>query len=291
MLRLIHMCSLCFICCFLSSIYEMDAMMLSSIGSSFHTLDRGNMELNEDSNNNYQDNNSSQVESDQVESDPVETINSSFELEFKNVNSTVDIYSNFNNNITASSTNDDGVNGIDGVDCIVATVPIPADPTTTDKCTDSTTYSIPTETVFTTCDEVYDRLQTHGSLPMLDFRRELEKILLACGEGSSSPLEAYNLFNHYIDLLRDYYYELFIEQCKELTTRQQCISVGDEVLQECTAAMRGSLPLSIILQRNESSDGHFTYKSNGYNWSIEVYECPHCSPYLTLPYSQAASNK
>jgi hypothetical protein len=271
----------------------MDAKMLSSIGRSFHALDRGNLERNEDSDNNYQDNNyqdnnnssnSNQVESDQVESDQVETINSSFELEFKNGNSTVDIYSNFSSNIIASSTNDDGVNGIDGVDCIDATVTIAADPTTTDDCTDSTTYSIPTEVVFTTCDVVYDRLQTHGSLPMLDFRRELEKILLSCGEGSSSPLEAYNLFNHYIDLLRDYYYELFIEQCKELTTRQECMSVGDEVLQECTAAMRGSLPHSIILQRNESSDGHFTYKSNGYNWSIEVYQCPHCSPYLTLPY-------
>lgn len=286
MLRLIQMCSLCFMCCcFLSSIYEIDAKMLSSIGSSFHTLDRGNIERNEDSNNNYQGNdisNSNQVGINQVESDQVETINSSFELEFKNGNSVVDIYSNTNINITASNTNDD-----DGVDCIDAIAPISADQMTTDEYTDSTTtHSIPTEqqqVVFTvTCDEVYDRLQTHGSLPMLDFRKELEKILLACGQGSSSPLEAYNLFNHYIDLLRDYYYDLFIDQCKELTTRKQCMSVGDEILRECTAAMRGSLPDSIILLRNESSDGHFTYRSYGYNWSIEVHECPYCSPYLTL---------
>ena len=277
-------------------------MMSSSTGTnSFHTntlqyTDIGSIERNDTVDNNSSNNNN-QVESYHLD------ITSSFEVDFQTDNSSVDInYTNFNNNITASVDDVDYVDETVSIeiadDLIQINYPIT---TTADECDSTTIHSIPTEifTTTTTCDEVYDRLQTDGSLPMLDFRRELEKILLACGQDSSSPLEAYNLFNHYIDLLRDYYYELFIEQCKELTTRQQCMVVGDEVLKECTAAMTGSIPhsISIVMQRNESSSDrhHFTNnRSNGYNWSIEVLcECICCSQYLALSYliaSQAASN-
>jgi len=127
-------------------------------------------------------------------------------------------------------------------------------PTTIDE--NNSTLSIPTKSL--TCSEVYDKLQT-CTLPMLDFCRDLDNVM---STGQDSLLDVYNLFNRYIDLLRDYYYELFTEQCKEFTAREQCGIVGGKILQECAAAMRGALPHSINLQLADRGDG--------YKWSIEV---------------------
>ena len=141
-------------------------------------------------------------------------------------------------------------------------------PMETDNDHPTTTINSPIDTPPPlSCDEVYHRLQTE-SLPMLEFSHELDRVLRTSRSRDDSLLDAYNLFNHYIDLLRDYYYEVFTEQCQECITKEQCKVVGERVLKECAAAMRGSVPSSMI--STESPSGQTAISSDGYDWSIQV---------------------
>ena len=92
-------------------------------------------------------------------------------------------------------------------------------------------------------------------LPLFEFRTELDAILLSTS--GSSYLLAQNLFQTYLDALRDNYSAQFLQLCStaqmQHSSSTRIRSLRDYLLKECEAAMNAAIPI-------EYKEGHWDYK-------------------------------
>ena len=94
-----------------------------------------------------------------------------------------------------------------------------------------------------TLDSITHKLQTQ-TLPIFEFGRDLDDLLSQRAEEAVSVLSVQQLYQRYVDALRDFYYQDFLNRCKQHGQRLGWCEERDTVLKEAEVAMKTALPAS-----------------------------------------------
>lgn len=96
-----------------------------------------------------------------------------------------------------------------------------------------------------TLQSVTNKIRTQ-KLPIFEFARELDQLLTVEEDGEAvSEWSAGQLYQQYVDALRDFYYQDFINRCEQHGQRLAWCEQRDIVMREAEVAMKTAMPSRI----------------------------------------------